>query len=305
MKFEKSLSNANQIKWQTIYSEASKEHLSAPSLKLVFSGNEYLTVGGRVLNLYPGHFLMLQSGTSYQRQINSAGGVTSFSINFSQAFVYDFVRSVRKTDAELLELPLDPGGSEALEFPLAIFPFRGDLKYTVMNLKRNLQAGLEDELLLNDYLFHCLFSYYKIYHSEVTGRFESLNFLHSRTRQEVLKRLLIAKDYIISNYQQKLNLEAISGVACMSKNHFLRAFKQAYHISPYQFLLQVRLERARYLLESLDYPVREVAAIVGFDCPSSFNQLFRATHQVTPARYRAARAAARRFCNEIETELNR
>ena len=101
-----------------------------------------------------------------------------------------------------------------------------------------------------------------------------------------MKRPVVAKDYMISNYNKKIELEDIASVACLSVNHLLRTFKQAYQTSPYQFLNKIRLERAVHHLTQTDVPITEVAGKVGFDCPSAFTRYFKIAHALTPFEYR-------------------
>ncbi|HEY0899734.1 MAG TPA: helix-turn-helix transcriptional regulator [Sphingobacteriaceae bacterium] len=284
MEFIKTLSNNNQLALNTVYQEKAIERSTGFSFRLVFGGQEHYTSGSRSITLYPGHFLWLNEGISYSREINSSEPVSSFSIEVTREFFGNFIKSVESTTQNLLDNPFK-NDHLAMDLPLTILPLQGDLKYTVINLKRNLEAGYSDDLLLNTYLHHYLINYYKIFNAEVISRLERLDFLQKSTRIEILKRLLLAKDFILSNYHSKLTLEEIAGVACLSKNHLLRSFRQAYNISPYQFLIRVRLERARDLLETGDYQVKDIAATVGFDCTSSFISFFKKTYSHTPARY--------------------
>lgn len=295
MKLTKTLSNNNTLALDTANREHSTGSSSGITFRLVFAGHEQYHTGNRSVTLYPGHFLQLNEGVTYRREVRSPEPVTSFRISLTREFYDDFRQSERRSHRSLLDDPLDPGG-RMFDLDMAIFPLEGDLKYTVTHLRRNLENGFTDDLLLNNYLHHYLINYHKVLDTEVVGRYERLDFLQKSTRVEILRRLLLAKDYIISNYHEKLTLEDICGVACLSKNHLLRSFKQAYHISPYQFLMQVRLERARYLLQTTDYSVNHVAAIVGFDCTSSFITFFRKCYQQTPARYRTGAKILRTAC---------
>ncbi|MNY61257.1 HTH-type transcriptional activator RhaS [compost metagenome] len=91
---------------------------------------------------------------------------------------------------------------------------------------------------------------------------------------------------MISNYNKNIRLDDIAQMACLSVNHLLRTFKQAYQQSPHQFLTKIRLQQAKHLLKNTDYPVNEIVDIVGFECPSSFIRLFRNSFNITPGQYR-------------------
>jgi AraC family transcriptional regulator len=103
---------------------------------------------------------------------------------------------------------------------------------------------------------------------------------------EILRRLSLAENYIMSNYDRNIKLDDIAWAACLSVNHLLRTFKQTYQQSPHQYLTKFRLQQARHYLKNTDYPVNEIVSMVGFECPSSFIRLFKSSFNVTPGQYR-------------------
>jgi AraC-like DNA-binding protein len=88
------------------------------------------------------------------------------------------------------------------------------------------------------------------------------------------RRIVQAKLFIDANYQQNIDLNNICGEAYFSKFHFIRLFKQTYSKTPHQYLMQVRIEQARLLLNQ-GIPAGRVCYAVGFDSVSSFSLLFK------------------------------
>jgi len=72
----------------------------------------------------------------------------------------------------------------------------------------------------------------------------------------------------------------------LSVNHLLRTFKQAFNQSPHQYLTNIRMQKALFLLKNSQYPVNEITSLVGFDSTSSFIRLFRGKMKLTPHEYR-------------------
>lgn len=66
----------------------------------------------------------------------------------------------------------------------------------------------------------------------------------------------------------------------------LRAFKKYYDISPIQYLLSVRIEKARQYLEETNLKVGEIASAVGFSAQQRFNDIFRKQTGMSPSEYR-------------------
>ena len=101
--------------------------------------------------------------------------------------------------------------------------------------------------------------------------------------QEILES---AKGYIINNFNNDISLSDIAGYVYLSTSHFARAFKKQYKISPIQYLLSVRIEKAKTLLEETNLKVGDIASSVGFSAQQRFNDIFKKHLGVSPSEYR-------------------
>ena len=72
----------------------------------------------------------------------------------------------------------------------------------------------------------------------------------------------------------------------MSVCWFIRCFRTQMGITPQQYLTEIRLSRAKELLAASEYPVGEVAAMVGYGNPLYFSRIFRQRVGVSPLVYR-------------------
>jgi AraC family transcriptional regulator len=287
MKYLRVLKNNNQVSGETVKQAYYPEQIGNFSMQMVFSGNSAYNIGKRNLNLYPDSFLALNQGTKYSSKVDSNIPVNKLSISFAPEFLNDFYRSSNNNNMKsLLDDPFNNSGHAEDFFLETIYPFSGDMKYNILNLKNQLEQESPDDLLVNEYLHHSLINYFKIYQKEFSTKSENLSFLSKSTKIEILKRLTFAKEYISSNYNKNIDLEDIAQTACLSVNHLLRTFKQAYGISPHQYLIKVRIERSKYLLKNTKYSLNEIVEIVGFECPSSFIRLFKTINSITPGKYR-------------------
>jgi AraC-like DNA-binding protein len=86
----------------------------------------------------------------------------------------------------------------------------------------------------------------------------------------------------------KPDLSVISNAACLSTPQLVRQFKTVFHITPHQYLVQVRLSHAARLLQHTSTPVHEITWRCGFEDPSAFCRAFRNAYGVSPLYYRAA-----------------
>lgn len=110
---------------------------------------------------------------------------------------------------------------------------------------------------------------------------------HHPRRVELPRRLLRARDFIDSHYEQTLSITDIALVAHLSSSHFARQFRAEFGETPQRYLSSRRLERAAFLLRNTDYSVARICVSVGFASVGSFTSAFGRAYRVTPARYRA------------------
>ena len=75
-------------------------------------------------------------------------------------------------------------------------------------------------------------------------------------------------------------------MAHMSPDHFARSFKAATGLSPHQYVIQRRVERAKTLLSDTGLTVAEVARAVGFSNPSHLATHVRRVLGVSPGALR-------------------
>ncbi len=96
-----------------------------------------------------------------------------------------------------------------------------------------------------------------------------------------------AQRYMQEHYAEDLQLTDLAQVAHLSKSYFIRAFRHHVGMSPYAYLIQVRLNRAKALLES-GLPTTSVAQETGFFDQSHFSHTFKRFMGIPPARYQQA-----------------
>ena len=100
------------------------------------------------------------------------------------------------------------------------------------------------------------------------------------------RRIRSLLTFIHENYREKISLEDIAGAANVSKTECLRCFRKYTGSTPYQYLLQYRLNAAAALLKSTEDPVTEIALKMQFPSASAFIGAFRKVYGVTPSVYR-------------------
>lgn len=104
-------------------------------------------------------------------------------------------------------------------------------------------------------------------------------------------RLRRATEFINAHLEQDLSLAEIAAAADLSQFHFARAFRRTTGLTPQQYLMQRRVERAKQLLAIGDLPIVEISLQTGFKNQSHFTTLFRKFTRVTPNAWRKLKHA--------------
>lgn len=104
-------------------------------------------------------------------------------------------------------------------------------------------------------------------------------------------RLRRVTEFIGANLETDLSLAEIARVADLSQYHFARAFRQSTGLTPQQYLMQQRIERAKELLVKNDLPIVEISLRTGFKNQSHFTTLFRKFTKFTPKTWRELKLA--------------
>lgn len=103
---------------------------------------------------------------------------------------------------------------------------------------------------------------------------------------ELPQRLVWTLTYIDRNLSSPLSLDSLAGQACLSKFHFSRLFKQHIGLSPKQYCVCRRIEKARVLLGMPDHTISLTAYRLGFNDVTEFIRQFKKFVGVTPGVYR-------------------
>jgi len=99
-------------------------------------------------------------------------------------------------------------------------------------------------------------------------------------------KLRLVLEFIDANYALELSLAELAAVAGMSTFHFAREFKRTTGTTPHQYLLKLRIDRAKELLSGSQMPLVDVGSQSGFSHQSHFTRLFRKLTGTTPQSYR-------------------
>ncbi|HLZ89869.1 MAG TPA: AraC family transcriptional regulator, partial [Puia sp.] len=197
---------------------------------------------------------------------------------------------------DLVQHSLNYGGEVLLEKPFDSLPYDfswlerihvdPELYQTVFSLIDLGSSCSSFASLQADMIIRQLFERLLIKNQDAYRRSQNVQAVKASTRLEIFKRISTARDWMDAHYNTEISLEDIGAVAAMNSQHFLRMFKQVYAITPHQYLIDLKLKKAKELLESTELTINEICQVIGFESLFSFSILFKGRFGLPPSQFR-------------------
>ena len=93
-------------------------------------------------------------------------------------------------------------------------------------------------------------------------------------------------EFFETHCSEPLNIRHLASEWGMSLPTLNKRFRAAVHMTPYQYLLRLRLRRAAYLLQADDWTIKEIAEMAGYRNPLHFSSEFHRFHGCSPREFR-------------------
>lgn len=120
----------------------------------------------------------------------------------------------------------------------------------------------------------------------INGRCDPVQERLRRSNQLSNRQLQRIRDFVESNLDSDIRLNAMASACGLSTEYFVRSFKRSVGISPYQYVIGLRVERAKALLYQQTHSLSEIALECGFSHQEHMTRMFRRFTGQTPGRYR-------------------
>ncbi|MDD3334330.1 MAG: AraC family transcriptional regulator [Eubacteriales bacterium] len=110
---------------------------------------------------------------------------------------------------------------------------------------------------------------------------------HAPCSEHSRQKVMACVEYINRHYHELNQIDQLAAYCGMTKYHLIHTFRECMGVSPYAYLIQTRMERARSMLQSGGLGVAEVALLCGYNDPLYFSRAFSRHFGVAPSRYSA------------------
>lgn len=99
-------------------------------------------------------------------------------------------------------------------------------------------------------------------------------------------QIRLVTEYMESHLGEKTTISELAGLVDLTRFHFIRSFKQAAGIPPHQFMIRLRVDRAKEMLAEGGLSIAEVASQTGFGSSIQLTRAFRRVVGTTPSAFR-------------------
>ncbi|MCD0487251.1 AraC family transcriptional regulator [Pedobacter sp. MC2016-14] len=147
------------------------------------------------------------------------------------------------------------------------------------SMYKNLELGYSSENLINTNL--CL------YHFLATFLFPDKHTNEKvQDEKDMIKETIV---YMQNNLNEKLSVEEMATKNNLSSSHFSSLFKKSTGMSPLDYFIHLKLQKACVMLYTTETKVKEISLNLGYDDPFHFSRLFKKNMNVSPNQYRNQR----------------
>ena len=214
-----------------------------------------------------------KTNKTIQAKSNSAGPSVSIPGSFAKISLESFLKFADLGVTEDNDIPRQP-----------FFVIKGNEKKEINQLSERIVLEEAENRYAKDLMVHTLMVELMIILSRaIRGEWEeSLRVKNGKAKELVA----IAKQYMDENFDQGITVSEAAAYVFLSQGYFTRAFRDDTGISPMNYLMKKRIEKACKLLQNNEIKVSAISLQSGFSSPQRFNVAFRKQMGMTPMEYR-------------------
>jgi len=255
------------------------------SFFLNLRGNSYCGVDGQRTLIDTENYFVSNRQQLYTLGVEEDSGDTeTFNIHFGDFLSESVLNSLVTPEHRILD-----AGTEKQLSPVLFFNqlHRRDARFNaiIADLITSQKENTCNRLRFEEQMT-ALLTYHLQQHHHIARIVNNLPPVRKSTRVELYKRLSRSMDVLRSGFCGEISLDQLAAEACLSKYHFLRLFRAAYGLSPYQYIQHLRIEKAINLLGDSAVSIADLADQLGFDNSQSFSRLFFQKTGLYPTQYR-------------------
>lgn len=271
--------SGNELRLSSVFQTEQQVNFQNFSAKYVVSGKEKYTLNHRKIDLKEGEYVIGNKNTVSSVLIDNTAPVKGICIDIAK---------------ELLTEIIDYHYQNTTAFSNFLFEqewmvqkyhaHNTSLGYALQHLANDFDNLSQGNAKVNKELFYSVAECIVKDQSQIFQRFSALKSVKQETNGRLFTFVYDAKNYIDDHFLEKITIEVMAREAKLSDYHFIRLFKTIFNTTPYQYLMQKRLDYAKELLLQ-QYDLQEVAFLTSFADSASFCKAFKSKYGYTPKQF--------------------
>jgi len=252
-----------------------KQDAASPySVKLVTKGVERYKINNQPFKLEANNYLIVNKSSEVEVSVQSEETVKGICIYPPEELINEVFLYKTKSANELLDSN-DLSSSDCHFTPKN---YRIESTHTGRFLTQQLPFLLQQNTLGNPINFDGFYLQMAEHLVEdqlmINQQLSNLCSVKKQTKEELFRRVSLAREYMESNFTRKITVEELATTASLSKYHFLRVFKEIFHCTPYQFILNLKLIAAEKFIQN-GHSYNRACEEVGFSDPKNLRKALK------------------------------
>jgi len=262
------------------YSEVFQEHSTPFTIKYACSGLGYYELDNMTVTSSPTNLVIIPPGKLYSSFVDSEEKSVCLNFFFSESFIRDLFNP-----SIFIENHQEVGIRDFLD-QKKIITVSGNLSTILNQINYTIESEntAQDELLI--LMSELVLSVFNRYEETWKGVL-AYDAVKCSTKVEISKRLYRVIDFIECNFREEIDIEQLANVAFLNQYYLIRKFKSFFGITPYQMVLNKRMQNAKEQIVKTDDPITSIALRVGFNNLPNFYSAFKENFGVKPTAIRS------------------
>jgi len=254
-------------------------------IRMIKKGRGIFNINEESVHINSGDLLLINPSQPHSIIMDYSDDIAVMTLWVDELLLNRFLTVLKEKDKHFTE---NPDLVKSYEFKFSKFHYKN-----MHNIERlmtqyfhsedfNIASEFIRELTLQEILYYIMNEEFKTYLD-----IKDKTAVSPALKGELIKRIEIAKDFICENFNNKISVKQLSIITGLSSSYFMYLFKEYTRITPYQYLINVRMDKAKDLLKNSNKPAKEIAEILGYPTFSSFAKAFKLYTGLTPSEYRS------------------
>lgn len=244
-----------------------------PLFCLNLQGDKILEIGDESYEYFPGQYILASAElalTGHVQKVNSQRPFYGIIIDIDPVMIVEVLNEMNFYDSK----------NSSPKRALSIKDANEKLLDAVKRLIETLGEEENSKVLSKLYIKEII---YLLIKENKEGTLMQMGMIGSQ-----FQKIKSSISHIITNYQDKINVDDLAGKAAMSSSSFHKYFKDVTGLSPIQFQKKTRLMNARGHILSTSKDIAEIAFEVGYESPSQFSREYSRQFGISPSEERAS-----------------